>query len=256
MSESIRCHAQGYTTNAHPYCTKNKGWTSCGSIFFLTCPHPKVAPTEWQYSSRIDAVPAMFKHVPVDGPCEPAVVQLQDGRLFTVFRVESFRGHWGALSSDNGRHWSAPFETGTWAVAPNLLKLESGTIVLTSGRPSIGLWVAASSNFSGQNWEFHNVVKAHNEHVTEPAHRYPEIDAAVVNVSSPRYVGNEPAGYKHAGHESSTAYTGLAQLDDDDDDGDDDDGGGGGDTLLLSYDRLANGWAGPWDYYDPRVCVV
>ena len=230
---SILVALYGYTTNAHPYCTKSKGWTSCGSLFFLSCPDPVNSPTEWQYTSTIDAAPAMFEHVPVDGPCEPAVVQLQDGRIFTVFRVESFRYHWGALSTDGAKTWGDPFETGTWAVAPNLLELTSGIVVLTSGRPAIGLWLASSRGFTGKadDWEFHNVIKAHNGKVADPALRYPEVDAAVVNVSSRRYVGKNSWPYKHAGHDATTAYTGLGQLNDT--------------TLLLSYDRLANGWDGP-----------
>ena len=98
----------------------------------------------------------------VAGPCEPALVQLQDGRILTVFRVDSFKGHWAALSSDGGRHWSAPFATGTWAVSPNLFQLKSGVVVLTSGRPSIGLWLTPPHSFEAgkpQAWEFHNVIK-------------------------------------------------------------------------------------------------
>ena len=197
----------------------------------MSCPDPVASPADWQYMSRIDAVPAMFQHVPVDGPEEPAVVQLQDGRILAIFRVESFHGHWGALSTDGGHHWGTPFETGTWAVSPNLLELKSGAIVLTSGRPAIGLWITSSHNFTGgkdQKWDFYNVIKAHNAKAADPSHRYPAVDAAVRNVSSPKY----PVGYQHAGRGATTAYTGLTLLDEDD-------------TLLLSYDRLANGWLGP-----------
>ena len=38
--------------------------------------------------------------------------------------------------------------------------MKSGAVVLTSGRPAIGLWVASSRNFTGgkdQHWDFHNV---------------------------------------------------------------------------------------------------
>jgi hypothetical protein len=183
----------------------------------------------------------------IEGPCEPTLVQLQDGRILTVFRVGSFKGHWAALSSDAGRHWSVPFATGTWAVSPSLFQLKSGVVVLTSGRPSIGLWLTSHHSFAGsrpQAWEFHNVIKvgnratatlrksivsllfnllthaqAHNAQVTNPADRYPDLDAAVQNASSPHY------------NSATTAYTGLTSLDDE--------------TLLISYDRLANGWEGP-----------
>ena len=155
----------------------------------------------------------------IAGPCEPALVQLQDGRVLTVFRIDSYKNHWAALSSSNGADWGEPFETGTWAVAPSLFQLKSGAVVLTSGRPSIGLWVTSSQSFESGAWEYRNVVAAHNAQVTNPAERFPDIDASVKNVSSPHYSA------------ATTAYTGLLSLDDE--------------TMLLSYDRLANGWAGP-----------
>ena len=65
--------------------------------------------------------------------------------------------------------------------------------------------------------------------------RYPDIDAAVANVSShdSSWIVNaaNPKGSHSMDSASSTAYTGLLALDNE--------------TLLLSYDRLANGWAGP-----------
>eukprot|EP01052_Picozoa_sp_SAG31_P039845 SAG31_NODE_5616_length_2422_cov_20.727938_2_plen_127_part_00 len=108
------------------------------------------------------------------------------------------------------------------------MQMRSGAVVLTSGRPAIGLWVADPADISTWGkWKFHNIMMVHNAAVADPGHKFPSIDAAVENVSSPHY----PVGYKHAGRGASTAYTGLASLDDT--------------TLLLSYDRLANGWAGP-----------
>lgn len=108
----------------------------------------------------------------VDGPCEPALVQLPDGRILAVFRVMAFAGHWGTISSDGGRSWGAPFPTGTWAVSPDLLALPSGAVVLSSGRPGIGLWVASFANHtesdSSPAWEFHNVAAAHNAGVCNP----------------------------------------------------------------------------------------
>lgn len=66
---------------------------------------------------------------------------------------------------------------------------------------------------------YFTLPQVHNALVTDSADRYPELDAAVQNASSPHYSS------------ATTAYTGLISLDDD--------------TLLLSYDRLANGWLGP-----------
>ena len=64
----------------------------------------------------------------------------------------------------------------------------------------------------------------HNEQLpvtpSSAAYRFPAIDAAIENASSPHYPGG-----------ATTAYTGLLSLDET--------------TLLLTYDRLANGWGGP-----------
>ena len=66
----------------------------------------------------------------------------------------------------------------------------------------------------------HGATQVHNERIRNPSHLFPPIDAAVRNASSPHYRTS-----------ATTAYTGLLSLDDE--------------TLLISYDRLANGWARP-----------
>ena len=66
----------------------------------------------------------------------------------------------------------------------------------------------------------HGAMQVHNARIRNPYYLFPPIDAAVQNASSPHYPGS-----------ATTAYTGLLALDDE--------------TLLVSYDRLANGWAGP-----------
>ena len=100
-----------------------------------------------------------------------AVVQLpgHDDRLLSVFRIQSYTGHWAALSETSGRSWGTPFPTGTWAVSPNLLALNNGAVVLTSGRPGIGLWLASFAGHHGvghdglPSWVFHNVIAEHNQ---------------------------------------------------------------------------------------------
>lgn len=65
--------------------------------------------------------------------------------------------------------------------------------------------------------------------------QYPALDAAVENASShdSSWVVNaaNPKGSRSMDLAASTAYTSMLALDDE--------------TLLLTYDRLANGWAGP-----------
>lgn len=277
---SILMALYGYTTNATSSCSKDR--PSCYSIFFFSCAEPLTSPTEWAFASRIDAVPAMVSAGgSVEGPCEPALAQLPDGRVFVIFRVSSYQEMWGALSSDNGKHWDDSFSTGTWAVSPNMLVMTSGAVVLTAGRPSIvstaaclwlfqnltrtcclqGLWVTSFDSVPPR-WEFTNVIKVHNALVIDAAQRYPDLDAAVQNASSPFYSAEVESSTcnaedscnagssrtcAHCSHNcttcayscvassphcsSTTSYTGLASLDDE--------------TLLLAYDRLANGFSGP-----------
>jgi hypothetical protein len=241
---SILMATYGYASDASLVCSKEMPMNRCYTIFFFAALKPATNPTAWQYVSRIDHTPAMSaRGASVEGPCEPAVVQLpgSDGRVLSVFRVQAFASHWAALSSDNGRHWGEPFQTGTWAVSPNLLAMNNGAVVLTSGRPGIGLWLATFQAHTGVDheilptWQFHNVAAEHNKQMTVAALRYPEVDTAVTNASShdSAWIVNKanPAGSRSMDLSSSTAYTSLLALEDE--------------TLLMHYDRLANGWAGP-----------
>jgi hypothetical protein len=250
---SILIATYGFAADSLRDCSKEMPQNRCYTIFFFMARDPVTAPLDWEYVSRIDYIPAMSEEAGgatghifqgnVAGPCEPAVVQLpgQDDRLLSVFRIQSYTGHWAALSETSGRSWGTPFPTGTWAVSPNLLVLNNGAVVLTSGRPGIGLWLASFAGHHGvghdglPSWEFHNVIAEHNQRMPLAALQYPCADAAVQNVSSHdfSYIVNaaNPHGSPSALHASTTAYTGLLALDNK--------------TLLLSYDRLASGWAGP-----------
>jgi hypothetical protein len=168
-------------------------------------------------------------------------VQLPGDRLLSVFRVGEFAGHWAAISIDKGQSWGEPFTTGTWSVSPNLLALSTGAVVLTSGRPGIGLWVASFQNHAGNGhaglpkWQFYNLAAEHNRQMPVVALRYPEVDTEVENASchDSSWIVNaaNPNGSHSMTSSSSTAYTGALLLTND--------------TILVSYDRLAHGWAGP-----------
>ena len=67
---------------------------------------------------------------------------LPDGvTLLALFRLQSNLNLWQAISTTGGRTWSHPRETQAWAVFPQLRTLRNGAVVLTAGRPAIGLWV-------------------------------------------------------------------------------------------------------------------
>lgn len=99
----------------------------------------------WKYASRVDVTTDM--KTPGEGPCEPAIATLADGRVLAVFRLSGGIPLWQAYSSNNGRTWSSPKAMSgkaasggkmvPYAVWPELLLLSNGALVLASGRPGI-----------------------------------------------------------------------------------------------------------------------
>ena len=94
----------------------------------------------WRWMSRIDQTTAM--PADVEGPCEPTLVRLNDGRLLTLFREmrrPPARNLWKAYSSDGAKTWSGLSMISAWSVWPQLVLMNSGVLALSSGRPGIGL---------------------------------------------------------------------------------------------------------------------
>merc|ERR1712113_1151620 len=89
-------------------------------------------------------------------------------------------------------------------------------LVLTSGRPGIGLWL--SRNADGQEWEYYNVVAQHNARVP-PELRFPPAFSNVTN--------NTNRSSCETGHCDTTSYTGLTEVEPG--------------VLLLAYDRRHQG---------------
>eukprot|EP01079_Euglenida_sp_SAG-EU17-18_P008878 gene8877-224_t len=163
----------------------------------------------WAYSSRIDQTAAM--PAAVEGPCEPSMAVLADGRVLAVFRLQSDVPLWKAYSEDSGGTWSEPQQMQAanasqgaaipHAVWPQLLVLSNGLMVLASGRSGIGFW--SSTNGDGEYWVYHDVQQEHNR--LYPADQYT------------------------AGHDSTTSYTGIAEVEPG--------------MVLLSYDKWdGGGW--------------
>ena len=112
------------------------------------------------------------------GPCEPNLVVLDSGCVLAVFRQNGDAPYvhlphlvnqqlWKAVSCDGGTSFTAPARmdgnppfSNVWAVWPRLRKLTNGALVLTSGRPTIGLWICTDG--LGENWSFVNLAKVHN----------------------------------------------------------------------------------------------
>ena len=126
----------------------------------------------WEYASQIGVTPTMPSRIV--GPSEPSMATLADGRVLAVFRLEGGSVHtplWKAYSSDHGVTWTEPAEMrggpgvmyGVW---PQLLRLSSsGTLVLSSGRPGIGFWVAADAG--GEAWAGHDVEAEHSQRLPD-----------------------------------------------------------------------------------------
>jgi hypothetical protein len=160
------------------------------------------------------------------------------------------------IHSARGRTWSTPSETSAWAVFPQLRVLPSlGALVLTAGRPGLGLWLAdgragaaaaAGTTAAPFSWKFYNLAKEHNALLKKSASRLqflaPEI--AVMNASSTpstpaltkAYTGLETTGCDvtaddraHAEDSSSSSSSSASTTC----------------TLVVSYDRLSNGDFGP-----------
>jgi hypothetical protein len=111
------------------------------SVFYIS----KDEGITWKYASRVDVTKDMKS--PGEGPCEPAIATLADGRVLAVFRLSGGIPLWQAYSSDNGLTWTSPkamsgkAASGSamvpFAVWPELLLLSNGALVLASGRPGI-----------------------------------------------------------------------------------------------------------------------
>lgn len=118
----------------------------------------------WRYASRLDQTPRMPSAV--QGPCEPTLALLADGRVLVVFRLDSGIVLWKAYSPDGGLTWGEPTAlVGSpgvpFAVYPQLLMLSNGVLVLASGRPGIGFWVSAPTA-DGANWTGYDVEAEHS----------------------------------------------------------------------------------------------
>lgn len=179
----------------------------------------------WKFTSSIEwdgsRMPA-----DVGGPAEPSLVVLPDGQtLLSVFRLASSKNLWMATSTDAGASFGTAQETNAWAVFPQLRTLTNGALVLTAGRPGIGLWVVdGRGTIAAKGWTFYNLAAAHNQAVRDPALQFGMPEVNIRNVSSPT---SSPVMTK--------AYTGLVVQE----------CVGGSCGLTVSYDRVCNGNAGP-----------
>jgi len=177
----------------------------------------------WTYGATVASGAAI--QGATEGANESNTVRLADGRLLCIFRTGG--DYHKSYSADGGATWSPPERmTGTRGVEPQLLRLGNGVLVLSGGRPGLYVWVCTDER--GEAWQRFALAEHHNRLTRDKALRYAEGFCNGEATDPPQ----------------STSYTGLIAA--------------GPDSVLVCYDRLANGWQGapgPWGTEDAVFCV-
>ena len=186
----------GFAADGPTTCKPGYAWARCYTLAMYRSSDEGL---HWDYTSRIDHTPVM--PTAVEGPCEPTLCLLNDGRVLLVFRLQSGFALWQSYSSDGGVHWTKPAASSAWAVWPQLLLLSNGVLLLSSGRPGLGLWV--SHDGSGASWDdSYNIASEHNRHFPPPSPlAFSPLSANITSRTSP---DSNPA--------QTTSYTSLVEI--------------------------------------------
>lgn len=114
----------------------------------------------WEYLSTISAADSVPDAK--EGFDEPCLIQLEDGDLMCVSRVGSGQDQKlaRAYSSDGGQSWSLLDRLEAFSVAPQILRLQNGVLVISTGRPGVFLWF--STDARGEEWQSFDVMEFHN----------------------------------------------------------------------------------------------
>ena len=202
-------------------------WNQRPAVFFVRSTD---LGRSWTLQAVIPWTPAMGNTS--DGPGEPTTTRMKDGRLLCIFRSDATESYWKAWSGDEGKSWSSvgPLGNGNiaWSVKPRVRVAGNGVVLLSGGRPGIDLW---ASGDGGETFTRFNIAAIHNRLIPYNSTSVPPFSQSVVNADSPHTPRANPPG--------TSSYTGLAFAADG--------------SLVISYDRLANGWKGPpgkWGEFD------
>ena len=181
-----------------------------------------------------------------DAPDEHDLALLPDGQLLVVARTGSPNPLFMARSANLGKTWTRYPYPIAWSVYPRLLRLSNGAVLLSSGRPGIGLWV--SSDGHGDEWTYHNIAGEHNLLLPTTPPSYTQPFATLTNwsfcgwsnfmvcnrsecLSDGNPSGANPRCTENWEMDQATAYTSLSEVEPN--------------VALLTYDRLAYGWDYP-----------
>ena len=173
---------------------------------------------------------------PCDNPSEHDCTYMADRTtLMCVWRSDgTAKTLCESRTADRGKTWTparpldggrgkdeaaSPIPSAPIGVEPKLERLNNGLLVVSAGRPGLYLWVAVDPTSSGSagnasaalTWEGFNLAAHHNAAVTDPSLRY----------SSDTPSGAETTSYTGMEHVVSADYC----------------------AVVVSYDRLANGWS-------------
>jgi hypothetical protein len=233
----------------------------CDSVFFVRSTDQGQG-ERWRYASQIDRSPTWMPWVDSEGPCEPSLALLPDGRLLTLFRVDARSMVFQAFSADRGRSWVNISRTPAWAVMPQLQLLSSGVLAMSSGRPGLRMWARPTAGGANDDdrWTAFDLAAEHTARVAEPArwgytgHTLNASCSGGPAASCGRGLTTCTMCTPAATPPQTTAYTGLAELP-----ATDEQHQRGESRMLVVYDRLANGWSfppGPWGDSDAIFSMV
>jgi len=105
----------------------------------------------WSYLSTIAQATERWPGMGDEGPCEPGLVRLADGRLFCIMRTGSDGLMYQTWSTDDGKTWEKPTSSGAKGVAPQLRLMTNGVLACSSGRPG-PVTLMFSRDGTGRTW--------------------------------------------------------------------------------------------------------
>jgi hypothetical protein len=88
-----------------------------------------------------------------EGYNEPSIVKLADGSLLALLRTDNTQSGplMQAKSTDGGSTWSAPVQVADYGVDPDVIRLQNGALVASSGRP--GVFIMVDMSGTGDYWQ-------------------------------------------------------------------------------------------------------
>jgi hypothetical protein len=103
----------------------------------------------WNYLSTIDPGAGPVNQ----GYSETGLVELADGDLLALLRTgDTTNGPlMQAKSTDGGLSWSTPVQIADYGVDPDVIRLQNGALVASSGRP--GVYILVDFSGTGDHWQ-------------------------------------------------------------------------------------------------------